>query len=177
MSGSNLPPVRRIVTGHTPEGKAIVVDDAPIEQYPFRGSRTIFSDLFWTDAAPAPNDIVFKDLTKDHPNEHCPSEGSSFKVSDIPPGQKSPFHRTVTFDYAVLTHGQLTLILDDDKRVDLRPGDVVIQRGTIHAWHNEVCSARFSAETFSFAASQKAKIGETELEAEFRIPQFQATQK
>ncbi|KAL5533582.1 hypothetical protein ACEPAG_42 [Sanghuangporus baumii] len=172
---SNLPAVRRIVTGHTPEGKAIVVDDAPIEQYPFRGSRTIFSDLFWTDAASAPNDIIFKDLTKEHPNEHCPPEGSSFKVSDIPPGQKSPFHRTVTFDYAILTYGQLTLILDDDKRVDLRPGDVVIQRGTIHAWHNE--GTEWARMYCVMLPSQKAKIGETELEAEFRIPQIQATQK
>ena len=33
--------------------------------------------------------------------------------------------------------GAITLILDDNKRVVLHPGDVIVQRGTIHAWKNE----------------------------------------
>ena len=31
----------------------------------------------------------------------------------------------------------LTLVLDGDERVVMKPGDVVVQRGTIHAWVNE----------------------------------------
>lgn len=46
-------------------------------------------------------------------------------------------HRTVSLDYAIIVKGQLTLILDDNKRAVLHPGDVAIQRGTIHSWKNE----------------------------------------
>ncbi len=44
-------------------------------------------------------------------------------------------HRTETVDYGILIEGELTLILDDSE-VDLKPGSVVIQRGTNHAWAN-----------------------------------------
>ncbi|MFF6783878.1 cupin domain-containing protein [Streptomyces sp. NPDC012510] len=44
-------------------------------------------------------------------------------------------HRTETVDYAVVISGEITLILDDSE-TDLKTGDVVIQRGTNHAWAN-----------------------------------------
>ena len=49
---------------------------------------------------------------------------------------RSPgMHRTRTLDYIVLLSGEITLLLDDSDVV-LRAGDVVIQRGTNHAWSN-----------------------------------------
>ena len=44
-------------------------------------------------------------------------------------------HRTQTLDYAIVIDGELTLVLDDSETV-LRAGDIVIQRGTSHAWAN-----------------------------------------
>jgi uncharacterized cupin superfamily protein len=44
-------------------------------------------------------------------------------------------HRTESVDYAVVLEGEITMLLDDDE-VHLRAGDVVIQRGTNHAWSN-----------------------------------------
>ncbi len=44
-------------------------------------------------------------------------------------------HRTETIDYGILLEGEITMLLDDSE-VDLEPGDVVIQRGTNHAWEN-----------------------------------------
>jgi hypothetical protein len=44
-------------------------------------------------------------------------------------------HRTNTLDYVVLLCGCVTLVLDDGA-VALEPFDVVIQRGTNHAWVN-----------------------------------------
>ena len=46
-------------------------------------------------------------------------------------------HRTETIDFAVITHGQLTLYLENGEKQVCRPGDVIVQRSTIHAWHNE----------------------------------------
>lgn len=48
-----------------------------------------------------------------------------------------PFHRTVSVDYGIVTKGAVTLVLDDGERVKLGPGDVIVQRGTIHEWINE----------------------------------------
>ena len=44
-------------------------------------------------------------------------------------------HRTETVDYAVVLEGEIVMLLDDDE-VHLKAGDVVIQRGTNHAWSN-----------------------------------------
>jgi mannose-6-phosphate isomerase-like protein (cupin superfamily) len=44
-------------------------------------------------------------------------------------------HRTESVDYGVVIEGELTLVLDEGE-VPLRPGSVVVQRGTNHAWAN-----------------------------------------
>lgn len=44
-------------------------------------------------------------------------------------------HRTESIDYGVVIEGEMTLVLDDGE-VLLKPGSVVIQRGTNHAWAN-----------------------------------------
>ena len=44
-------------------------------------------------------------------------------------------HKTETIDYIILLKGDVTLILDNEE-VDLKPFDVVVQRGTNHAWVN-----------------------------------------
>lgn len=44
-------------------------------------------------------------------------------------------HRTESVDYGVVIEGEMTLVLDDSE-VLLRPGSVVVQRGTNHAWAN-----------------------------------------
>ena len=44
-------------------------------------------------------------------------------------------HKTRTVDYIILLSGNVTMLLDDDE-VDLEPFDVVVQRGTNHAWVN-----------------------------------------
>lgn len=44
-------------------------------------------------------------------------------------------HRTESVDYGIVIEGELTLVLDT-REVNLRPGDVVVQRGTNHAWAN-----------------------------------------
>jgi mannose-6-phosphate isomerase-like protein (cupin superfamily) len=54
-------------------------------------------------------------------------------------------HRTETVDYAICLKGEMTMLLDDSEVV-MRPGDVMIQRGTNHAWVNrgdEYCTMAF----------------------------------
>ena len=44
-------------------------------------------------------------------------------------------HKTKTIDYIILLKGDVTLILDEEE-VEISPFDVVVQRGTNHAWVN-----------------------------------------
>jgi len=50
-------------------------------------------------------------------------------------GRHPMMHRTESLDYAVVLEGEITLVLDDQD-VQLKAGDVVIQRGNSHAWSN-----------------------------------------
>ncbi|MDP6705026.1 MAG: cupin domain-containing protein [Alphaproteobacteria bacterium] len=45
-------------------------------------------------------------------------------------------HQTRTVDYIILLDGEVTLVLDEGE-VEMKPFDVVIQRGTNHAWINK----------------------------------------
>ena len=44
-------------------------------------------------------------------------------------------HRTESVDYGIVIDGEMTLVLDEGE-VLLKPGSVVVQRGTNHAWAN-----------------------------------------
>jgi len=44
-------------------------------------------------------------------------------------------HRTRSIDYAVVISGEIDMLLDDSE-VHLNAGDVLVQRGTNHAWVN-----------------------------------------
>jgi quercetin dioxygenase-like cupin family protein len=58
------------------------------------------------------------------------------QASTVKAGSPHPLmHRTESIDYGIVIEGELTLVLDDAE-VLLRPGSVVVQRGTNHAWAN-----------------------------------------
>jgi quercetin dioxygenase-like cupin family protein len=60
--------------------------------------------------------------------------------------QRHPgFHQTDTVDYALVLEGEVWAVLDDTETL-LHAGDVLIQRGTFHAWDNRsdhVCRIAF----------------------------------
>ena len=68
-----------------------------------------------------------------------PPTGHLIRIIDIYPprlgGKRTVMHRTRTLDYAVVIAGEIVLVLDDSEVV-LGPGEVVVQRGTDHAWEN-----------------------------------------
>jgi quercetin dioxygenase-like cupin family protein len=68
-----------------------------------------------------------------------PAAGHLIRVIDIYPahmgGKRTLMHRTKTLDYVVVIEGEVVLLLDDSEVV-LKQSDVVVQRGTIHAWEN-----------------------------------------
>jgi len=131
---------RRIVTGHAPDGRSVFVSDAPVPHFrDLPGAR--FDEVWATAAAPEPLGLV----PDGEPTSGFASigpagrGGSTIRVIEFQPagagGVRSPMHRTRTTDYGILLEGEVVLILSDSETT-LRKGDVVVQRGTDHAWEN-----------------------------------------
>lgn len=86
--------------------------------------------------------------------------GSVCRTVDFGPDTISPNHRTPSLDYGIMVAGTIVLVLDDKKEIELKAGDVVVQRGTIHAWHNR--STEWARMTFVLLDAHKPVInGET----------------
>jgi quercetin dioxygenase-like cupin family protein len=61
-----------------------------------------------------------------------------FMRTEIGPGGRTPFHRTPQIsDYLVVLSGKLTMYAEDGSSSVLEPGDMFVQLGGWHAWHNE----------------------------------------
>ena len=69
------------------------------------------------------------------PNTPKPGE-FQFMYAIVPPGFEAPLHSVETADLIVVTAGELWLIMEDGSEVHLKPGDCVVQHGTLHGWHN-----------------------------------------
>ena len=131
---TNKGPVRRVVTGHDPEGRAIFLSDRAYDPVDIPSGDAAFA-LVWT-APDLPVDNNDPTDGRERDAGLTLHGGSVIRVTDMYPGQQSPFHRTSSLDYGIVLSGQLELELDDGAKTLLRPGDIVIQRGTMHLWRN-----------------------------------------
>ena len=136
--------IRRIVTGHNAEGKAIVeVDELArnvISNRPGAQSCVVWS----TKGFPVNND-GFDDPTQGS-FKTTVENGTVFRIVHYEPGVTPRNHRTDSIDYAVVISGSIDMELDDGVVVTLKAGDVLVQRGTIHNWVNngaEPCTIAF----------------------------------
>src|ERR1700704_1103051 len=137
MANESFPPIRRIVTGHRPDNTATALIDAPAANRR-RSKSGGQSTLIWcTDATPADISIGkgVEDMGARLLGTAPPPNGTRFTVNDIPPGRMGPKHRTETIDYVIVLAGELEMQMDDST-VKLKAGDVLVQRGTNHAWVN-----------------------------------------
>ncbi len=129
-------PVRRVVTGHDANGVAKVLWDDAITEVK-RGKSGLLTHLWNTKATPA--DIGIGENIDDPGKEpHItapPPGGSRLVVIDYPPGNSGTMHRTETIDYVIVLAGEIDMEMDDST-VHLGTGDVMVQRGTNHAWFN-----------------------------------------
>jgi quercetin dioxygenase-like cupin family protein len=133
-SGGELPRIRRVVTGHDAGNVAKVLIDGPATNTRPGSASTL---IWCTDAMPA--DIALGEDIEDMGARALgtppPPNGTRFTVNDIPPGNAPVMHRTETLDYVIVLSGEIDMDLDGST-TRLKAGDVVIQRGTNHAWIN-----------------------------------------
>ena len=151
-------PVRRIVTGHRPDGRSTLVADAPAPNVKERKAGNGSTLLWVSDRSPA-------NLSGNGDRDIAvppPPNGSIFRIAEFPPHtggevrdndavlrdfgigpdvkrghppRHPAIHRTRSLDYVIVLEGEIDLLLDDGE-VRLRAGDVVIQRASNHAWIN-----------------------------------------
>jgi hypothetical protein len=152
---------RRVVTGHDSHGRSIIAQDGPAANL-FGPAGAPYLINFWTTRARSGKDDP---ADGDIPLAPGPG-GATFRFFRVPPesasahldeaeqrrriaayyaqvgaptahveGRHPGFHRTASVDYIVLLEGEVSLLVDEGE-VALRPFDVVVQRGTSHAWVN-----------------------------------------
>ena len=182
---------RRIVTGHDRNGKSIVAIDTmltPAQAAAAAGAS--FYEIWNTAGSPTPVDsgadptgrklqiapppsgsivrfVDFQPEAQRPPAQDGAAARKAFEAigsggdSTWRPGAPHPFmHRTETVDYGIVLEGEITLILDDSE-VTLKASDVVIQRGTDHAWANrsdKICRMAFILLDGKFAPELQAAL-------------------
>ncbi len=153
---------RRIVTGHDADGRSVVAID---DNGPHRlGNLT---ELWTAETTPASNAGVrdgtdrkvrlappdggsvfrFFQVPPQSTSQGIEADELARMVRDrfaamdaenalVDTTRHPAMHKTRTVDYIILLSGRVTLLLDEAE-VDLEPFDVVVQRGTSHAWVNQ----------------------------------------
>ena len=157
-------PVRRVVTGKDSTGKAVVQFDGLAANVQTREELGTTNTVLWvTDATPA---VISgnADAGNRKIGVEPPLNGTIFRVIEYAPQKnvhsdyetklrtmrgmglapegaarehpRDPgMHRTASLDYVLILSGEIDMLLDDSE-VHLKAGDVVVQRGTNHAWVN-----------------------------------------
>ncbi|KAF1940801.1 hypothetical protein EJ02DRAFT_405858 [Clathrospora elynae] len=149
-SVTNLPPSNRYILTHNAEGKSVVHSSPPFIFTPnsIRSNPLTLTSppLVATAAVPAhlkDDTDLSAYLAKEGDTSYTGRDivvptlrGANLVVFDLGAGKSSMMHRTVSIDYVICTHGHVRMETDTGAMLHLFPGDHVIQRGTMHKWHN-----------------------------------------
>ena len=159
-----LPDIRRVVTADDAQGRSRIVEDAPARAVRTVAERPGYRAVNVWRTAETPARIDAADATPGHRGILPPKNGTLLRIIDFPPEPADPaelkrrldatfggiyedaqhdktyarhpgMHRTDTVDYAIVLEGEIWAVMDEGETL-LRAGDVLIQRGTNHAWAN-----------------------------------------
>src|SRR5215470_8098452 len=126
--------IRRVVTGHDQNGRAIVSIDEictnVMSRRPAHSSCVVWS----TGEFPTDNDVNADGGAR--PLASVDPNGTVYRLDEYAQGVAPRNHRTESIDYAVVMSGEIDMELDGTN-VHLKAGDVLVQRGTIHNWNNK----------------------------------------
>ena len=155
--------LRRVVIGHNEQGKSVVMFDGPPSNVTLGGR---LAEIWYTDETPVSirghADASLRPLQMEPPAHgsvlRCLELEPEAKIADLDEAARAALmhetlarlsaehvavdttrhpgmHRTRSIDYVVVLAGKVRMLLDEGE-VDLEPFDVVVQRGTNHAWVN-----------------------------------------
>jgi hypothetical protein len=155
--------MRRVITGEDANGKSLVIVDGPPsgeigdpnlgglfeiwhEAVSGEFDKSAIGDLGETKPILSPADGKVKvrwfvispapegapaDLIKQVVRERFADFGAAHELTDQ--DRHPAMHKTETLDIICLISGEASLVLDNEER-RLKPGNIVIQRGTSHGW-------------------------------------------
>ena len=126
--------VRRVITGHDANGRAIVKIDEVSKNLSSGRPGATACNIWTTDVVPADNDGADDEGLRKVATTL--KGGTIFRIIEFAPGLAPRNHRTDSIDYIVVMSGEIDMELDDGVNVHLKAGDVMVQRGTIHNWVN-----------------------------------------
>lgn len=125
--------VRRIVTGHDANAKAVVMIDEIVGSPKVGRPGALVSPIWVTEGFPVDNDGD-EDVARRKTGTVVPN-GTACRVIEFKPGVQARNHRTSSIDYAFVMSGEIDMEMDGTL-LHLKAGDVLVQRGTIHNWIN-----------------------------------------
>jgi hypothetical protein len=164
-TAKSIRPVRRIITGHDSQGRSRIISDGPSPHAMTLVGVPNFgvTDIWKIDQSPASNEGQ-DDACAGPIVLAPPRNGSVFRVVEFPPDREyvgkwkavaafasmgdsgshaitqgserhEGMHTTDSVDYAFVMEGEIWAVLDENE-VCMMAGDVLVQRGTRHAWSN-----------------------------------------
>ncbi len=150
---------RRVVTGHNAEGRSCFISDGPPPQTLEPLPQLILHEI-WETGAPANNTAEGDPAIRENSIEPHHPAGNIFRYVEFPPdeawqdadvgeafdqmgsggahdsdAETAGMHETQTTDYAIVLEGEMYAVMEVGE-TKLNAGDVLIQRGTNHAWSN-----------------------------------------
>jgi mannose-6-phosphate isomerase-like protein (cupin superfamily) len=157
--------IRRVVTGHDVDGKAVFVSDEEVSPVTLESLPGLEFHQLWGADTPSryPDDGAAPRFKTYFP----PIGGVRFGIFTVPPdapatgdapdgaalvaelerklpglaqyleAEEAGMHTTPTTDFEVVLSGHVILELDNGAIVRLGPGDTVVQNGTRHRWRND----------------------------------------
>jgi hypothetical protein len=129
------------ITTHNATGKAIVHSSQNASITAFPTHKAVLRTLYTTSSLPVDlnddTDIkLHQDVLASGKLGLVNANGTVCRYVDYCPGNGGMMHRTHSLDYGIVLQGNVIMELDDGINVLLRPGDVAVQRATMHSWRN-----------------------------------------
>ena len=150
---------RRVVTGHNAAGKSIIWKDGLAPQTLEPLPQLVLHEI-WETTAPADNTGQDDTAIRENSIEPHDPNGTIFRIVDFPPdevwkdadvgaafsdmgsgdahdddAETAGMHETQTTDFAIVLEGEVWAVMEEGETM-LTAGDVLVQRGTNHAWSN-----------------------------------------
>ncbi len=137
-----LAPPKRYVTTHDASGKVVFSTALPEGAMAARSvPGMVYYEAWDTFASPISLDASERDIAQvqgieDRGISFPQPGGVILRYCDWPPGGSAPLHRHETVDFGIVISGEIEAVLESGEARRLGPGDVLVQRNTLHAWRN-----------------------------------------
>lgn len=151
---------KRVVTGHTSDGRSCILHDAEPETKVEQPGRALTFFELWETDGPLASNAGAEDAGARPVRHHPPQGGTRFRMVELLPDEQRrddavaddfaqlqadhiqtedshdpTMHRNETVDYNIILSGEVWAVTEKDETL-LKANDVLIQRGTSHTWHN-----------------------------------------